>query len=103
MPTCNFYKIVHNIQIQQLEKRGVFLYVTTFDEYVRAFRQSSLNKDYLKGGWSRKGPERNEFHLKRANQFGDPLQIVAIVTSYTMNSSFATSTPHLEGEKVFRF
>jgi hypothetical protein len=51
MLTCNLSKTMHNIQLQQLGKQGACLYVITSDDYVRTFRQNSLYKDYLKGGW----------------------------------------------------
>jgi hypothetical protein len=60
MPTCNFAKIVHNILLQQLGKHDTCLYIATFDDYIRAFKQSTLYKQYLQGSPSSHGLDRNE-------------------------------------------
>ncbi len=50
MPTCNLSKIVHNIWLQQFGKSDGCLYIATFDDYVKAFKQSASYKVYLNGG-----------------------------------------------------
>jgi hypothetical protein len=42
MPTCNLSKIMHNIWFQQLGKSGACMYTMTSNDYVRAFKQSTL-------------------------------------------------------------
>jgi hypothetical protein len=41
MPTCNLLETMRNILLQQLGKSGACMYTMTFDEYVRAFKQST--------------------------------------------------------------
>jgi hypothetical protein len=60
------------------------LLVVIFYGYVKAFKQSSLYKEYLKGGQLRQGPDNNEFHLQRANQPHDLLQVTVVVTKYPL-------------------
>ncbi len=61
MPTCNLLEItIHNIWLQQSEKRGGCFYAMIFDNYVHAFKQSALYKVYLNGGKCRKGPNKVE-------------------------------------------
>jgi hypothetical protein len=36
------------------------------DNYIRAFKQSTLYRQYLQGGPSNHGPNKNELLLKRA-------------------------------------
>jgi len=42
MLTCNLFKTVHNIWLQQSNNRGACLLATTFDNYMQTFKQSSL-------------------------------------------------------------
>jgi hypothetical protein len=73
----------------------------TLDDYVWAFKQSTLYIQYLWGGPSSHGLDRNEFLLKRAQQSNDPIRLVIIVANYTFGSSFFSRALHLKGEEVF--
>jgi len=39
--------------------------------------------------------------LCKANQFRDPIQIIAAIVKYTSSFGFSVKIPHLEGEEVF--
>jgi hypothetical protein len=47
----------------------------TYDDYVKAFKQSASYKVYLNGGRYGEGPGRDKLRLWWANQFGDMLQM----------------------------
>ncbi len=71
MSTCNLFKIVHNIWLQHSGKTTQCLFIVTFDDYVREFKQSASYKVYLNGGRCGKGPKRDELKLQRASQSSD--------------------------------
>ncbi len=77
------------------------MYVATSNDYVQVFKRSSLYRTYLNGGLLGKGSNKNELHLHRASEFGDPLLLVVAIPKYTPNCSYASRMPHLEGEEVF--
>jgi hypothetical protein len=85
-----------------LRKCDICLYIATFDDYVHAFKQSTLYKQYLQGGPTSHGLDKNELLLKRAQGLSDPAKLVAIMANFTSRSSFTNHLPHLEGEEVFR-
>jgi hypothetical protein len=101
MPTCNLAEIVHNILLQQLGKHDTCLYIATFDDYIRAFKQSTLYKQYLQGSPSSHGLDRNELLGLRIQRLSDPTRLATIVANYTSKSSFTNCLPHLKGEEVF--
>jgi len=101
MPTCNLAKIVHNILLQQLGKHDTCLYIATFDNYIRAFKQSTLYKQYLQGSPSSHGLDRNELLTLRIWRSSDPTRLATIVANYTSNLSFTNCLPRLKGEEVF--
>jgi hypothetical protein len=39
--------------------------------------------------------------MRRANQYGDPVQIVVVVAKYTSSFGLSTKIPHLDGWEVF--
>jgi len=55
----------------------------------------------LNGGFLGKGSNKNELHLHRASEFGDPVLLVVVIAKYTLIRSYASRMPHLEGEEVF--
>jgi hypothetical protein len=63
MSTCNLFEMVHNIWLQHFGKTTRCLFIATFDDYVRAFRQSASYKVYLNGGRCGKGLGRDELKL----------------------------------------
>ncbi len=73
MPTYNLSKTMHNIWLQELKKGGVaFLSATTFDDYVRAFKQTmSLYYYFNMGGPLGQGHYRNELPLCKTTQSND--------------------------------
>jgi hypothetical protein len=101
MPTCNVSEIVHNIWLQQSWKNVGCLFIMTFYDYVKTFRQSASYTVYLNGGRCREGPGRDELRLRQVSQYGDPSQMANVITKYTNGSSFTIKIPHLEGQEVF--
>jgi hypothetical protein len=73
------------------------------DDYIRAFKQSILYRQYLQGGPSHHGLDRKELLLRKALGSSDLARLVAIMANYTSRLSFTNCLPHLEGEKVFGF
>jgi hypothetical protein len=72
-----------------------------FNDYIRVFKQSTLYKQYLQGGPSGHGHDRNEFLLKRAQWLIDLARLTVVVANYTFGSSFSYCILHLEGEELF--
>ncbi len=77
------------------------LYTTTCDNYVQAFKESTIYWHYLWRGLSRKGLDRNELLLRRAHFSRDISKFVATIANFAFGSSFMTPIPHLKGEEVF--
>jgi hypothetical protein len=42
MSPCNMFKMVHNVWFQYLIKKVAWLYVVTFDDYVRTLKKNTL-------------------------------------------------------------
>jgi hypothetical protein len=101
MPTCNLAEIVLKIWLEQLRKHGTCLFIATFDDYVWTFKQSTFYKQYLQGGPSGHGPNKNELLLRRAQVSHELIWLVATIENYRDGSSFMIHILHLEGEKVF--
>jgi hypothetical protein len=101
MLTCNVAKIVHNILLQQSGKHDTCLYIVMFDYYICAFKQSTFYRQYLQGGPSNHGSDRNELLFKRIQRSSDPTRLATIVANYMFRSSFTNYLPHLKGEEVF--
>ncbi len=104
MSPYNLFKMVHNVWFQQLIKKAAWLYVVTFDDYVRTFKQNTLYQVYSVFEWwsIRKVPNRNEFCLHKVSKFRKPLLLAIIITKYALGSSYASRMLHLEGEEVFK-
>jgi hypothetical protein len=61
-----FSKLVHNVWFQQSGKRGACLYIVTSNDYVWAFKQTTLYYHFKKGGpWSQ-GLIRSELLFHKA-------------------------------------
>jgi hypothetical protein len=58
-------------------------------------------KQYLRGGQSNHGLDRNEFLLKRAQLSSDPTKLMAIMTNYMFGLSSSYHIPHLKNQEVF--
>jgi hypothetical protein len=56
-------KTIHNIWLQQFGKSVGCLFVLTFNDYVKAFRQNASYRVYLNGGRCREGFGRDELKL----------------------------------------
>ncbi len=82
-------------------KCNTFLYTTTCDNYIQAFKKSTIYWHYLWKISSGKGLDRNELLLKRAHFSKDISKFLATVADFAFGSSFMTLIPHLEGEEVF--
>jgi hypothetical protein len=78
--------------------KKTYLYDAIVDDYVQAFKQTTLYYQFKKGGPFIQGLNRSELLLCRATQFGDPTQLVNVVQRYSLSSSFTTIITHLEGD-----
>ena len=58
MPSCNLVKTMHNKWLQASGNKGSDLYVTTVDDYIRAFLQVVAFYQYLKSGVGRMDPSK---------------------------------------------
>jgi hypothetical protein len=101
MLTYNLLETIHSIRLWLFEKRGSYLNTVTFDGYVQSFKHNALYKEYLKGGTSKQGLNRNELHLHIMSASSNPLQMVIVVTNYVSTFSFTLKMPHFEGKNVF--
>ncbi len=63
MPTCNLFETIHNIWLQQFGKSVRRFFIVTYDDYVKAFKQSASYRVYLNGGRRGEGLSRNESRL----------------------------------------
>jgi hypothetical protein len=80
---------------------GICFFATMSDDYMQAFKQSSLYYAFLQRCASGTGLNRNELHLHRASYYGDPIEIVIAITKYTSSFGLSTRILHLEGEEMF--
>jgi hypothetical protein len=71
------------------------------DNYIRDFKQSTLYIQYLQGGPSLHGPDRNELLLRKAQGTSDLARLATTMANYTSRSSFTNHLPHLEGKEFF--
>jgi len=85
---------VHNIQLQQLRKKGASLYGATINDYVWTFKQMKLYYLFKKGGQFGQGLDRSELFLHKATQYGDLTHIVDAVWKYAPHSTFTTIVTH---------
>ncbi len=60
-----------------------------------------MYREYLRGGPSKKGLNKNELCLHKANAFGEPLQMVVVVKKYASSSSFTSKMLHFEMRRFF--
>jgi hypothetical protein len=88
MPTSNLVEIVHNIMLKELRKCSTSLYIMICDDYVRAFKQSTLYQHYLQGGPFRHGLDRNESLLTKAHVSKDVSKLIAAIANYVFRTSF---------------
>jgi hypothetical protein len=101
MPTCNLFETIHNIWLQKSSNKGTCFFATMFNNYVKAFRQFPLYYAFLQGGASGTNLDKNELCLCKANQFGDPIEIIVALAKYTSSFGLSIRILHLEGEEVF--
>jgi hypothetical protein len=73
-----------------------------FDNYICAFKKSTLYRLYLQGGPFGHGPNGNELLLRRLPD-GQVilLDLLQAMANYTFGLSFINHLPHLKGEEVF--
>jgi hypothetical protein len=71
MPMCNLSEAMHNVWLQQSRKKGVCLYVVTFNDYVQAFKQLTLYYHFKQHGRLGQGIEKSELLLHITTQFGN--------------------------------
>ncbi len=105
MPSCNLAETVHNKWLQASGNKGNDLYVSTVDDYIRAFMQVVAYYQYLKGNVGGTGPDKEELKLRnahrRARVSGDPRVLKEAMLDMPGADEFCTRDPHLEGEEVF--
>jgi hypothetical protein len=65
MPTCNPLKTMHNVWLQQSGKRRACLYGVTSDDYVRTFKNLTLNSHFKQGGQLDQGFHKSELLLHK--------------------------------------
>jgi hypothetical protein len=67
MLTCNLSKIVHNVWLQHsgttLREWGSCLHAMMAEDYVQAFKHTTLCYLFKKGGRSGQGPNKSELLL----------------------------------------
>jgi hypothetical protein len=80
---------------------STLFFVATSNDYVWAFRQSSLYYAFLQVGAFGTGLNKNELCMCRVTWFEDPIQIVTAIAKYTSSFDLYVRIPHLEGEKFF--
>jgi hypothetical protein len=73
MRTYNLSETIHNIWLQQFEKRVWYLNIVNFDSYVQSFKHNALYKEYLKSGTSQQGLNRNQLILHIMSASSNPL------------------------------
>jgi hypothetical protein len=66
-------EIIHNIWHKQSEKRNAYMYATTLNDYLKAFKQIALYYVFWHGGHSKIRPNSDELWLCMVSQFGDSL------------------------------
>ncbi len=101
MPTCNLLETMHNVWLQQSRKRGTCLYIATSNEYVWAFKQSTLYSHFKQGGQLGQGHNKSELFLHRTTQSGDLKELVDVVLKYFLISDYTIKTANLEGVEIF--
>ncbi len=101
MLTCNLAEIMHNIWLEQSRKRYTCLYTMMSNDYVHAFKQSTLYRQYLQGGPLGHNLDRNELFFRKACKLNDPIRLVVVVANYMSRSSFTNHLLHLKGKEVF--
>jgi hypothetical protein len=69
------------------------------NDYVHAFKQSKLYKQYLQGGPIGHEPNKNELLLRRAQGSNDPTKLTTVVANFTFGSSFTNRFLDLEGKR----
>ena len=105
IPSCNLAGSVHNKWLQASYNKGEDLYVTTVDDYIRAFLQVVAYYQFLKGGNGGEGLSKEELKLRggqrRAQRIGDPTVLQKVLLDMPGGGEFCTHDPHLEGAEVF--
>jgi hypothetical protein len=78
-------------------KRGAYLYITTLDDYVQTFKQSTMYYVFLHEGCFKISLDKDELCLCTLNHFGDSLQMVDVIARFDPSLSYTLKIPHLEG------
>ncbi len=63
------------------------MYVATSDDYVQAFKRSTLYFHFKQGGQLGKVLDKSELFLHKVTQFGDPKQLANVVLKYSPGST----------------
>lgn len=101
MPSCNLAETVHNKWLQQSGNTGDCLYAATVGDMMRAFMQITQYMKYLKGGKSRKGPDKAELCLHQAQRSLDPVMIAEAMKAYPGAADVLSKGKGLEGAEIF--
>jgi hypothetical protein len=71
------------------------------DDYVRAFKQSTLYFYFKQGGRLDQGFDKSELLLQKTTQFEDPKQLVDAILKYSPRLACTIRIAHMEGEEIF--
>jgi hypothetical protein len=103
MPFGNLAETVHNKWLQQSDNRGNDLYVSTVDDFVRAFIQVYMYYQYLKGEHVGTCLGKEELMLwiaqHLAQRFGNPKTLNVAIAKMPGVEEFCIQEPHFEMSK----
>jgi len=77
------------------------LYLVTSNDYVQAFKQSTLYSHFKQGGQLHQGLDKSELLLHKATQSQDLKQLIDVVLKYSWTSTYIVKIAHMEGEEIF--
>lgn len=105
MASCNLIEMVYNKWLQASGKNGGDFYVTTVDDYVRAFMQVVAYYQYLRKSVGSIGLDEEELRLKNAQRHAkvitDPKVFKEAILDMPRAAKFCTHNSHLKGDECF--
>ena len=101
MPSCNLAETIHNRWLQQLGNQMMCLYEATVDDLIHAFMETTNYRTYLKGGKSRKGPNKAKLRLRAAQKSRDAKMIAKVFSFFLGTEDLITKPFGLEGVEIF--
>jgi hypothetical protein len=105
MLSCNLAESMHHKWNQQSCNRGSDLFITTVDNFIRAFIHVVRYYQYLKGDRGGTGHGKEELQLRvvqrTAKRTRDPKVLNVAMAKLPGAELFCTRAPHMAGEEVF--